>query len=392
MNFICSSPDLNLSGANQLLASLLQGFIEHGHSAEWVITSHEGNGDSGWLNASGLKLINLPRTPLNAVRDRQQHLIDRLNQASPCLYFPNFDFDMMWAIPAFPVNCRSVFIFHSDDPVYYQAVKDHGKNLDAIVCVSAYLASKLQRLWPQWKDRIHHIPFGVTIPLAEIEPARSTSADGLLEVVYCGRLAHEQKLIGDLADIILKCHERNLPIQFHIAGTGPDETEFFQKIAAPLSTGSAIRHGLVSNENVQILLRRSHIFILTSAYEGLPVSLLEAMAAGCVPVVTRVASGIPEVITHGTNGFIFPIHDTAAMVEQLAMLAENREEVVATAHAAKKRIAEGNYTRTASVSDYLVLCETLTHQKNTPRKYNRAVLPPNYRLTNRLKSLFNRLS
>jgi glycosyltransferase involved in cell wall biosynthesis len=390
VNFVSSSPDLGLSGANQLLASLMQGFIEYGHSAEWVITSHEGNTDARWMDADGLEFTSLPTTPLKAVSDRQKYLIDLLKNSSPCIYFPNFDFDMMWAIPAFPVDCRSVFIFHSDDPVYYQAVKDHGENLDTIVCVSSFLANKLRERWPQWKDRIHHIPFGVTPPI-EIGSTRSTSADEPLEVVYCGRLAQEQKLIDDLSTIILECYKQNLPIQFHIAGTGPDETDFFQKITAPLSSGQVIRHGLISNENVQKILQRSHVFILTSAYEGLPVSLLEAMAAGCVPVVTRVASGIPEVITHGTDGFIYPIHDTAAMVEKLALLAKNRDELLTTARAAKTRIAEGGYTKTASVNNYLALCETLTNQKNRPRKNTRAVLPPNYRLSSRIKSLVNRL-
>jgi glycosyltransferase involved in cell wall biosynthesis len=390
VNFIASSPDLGLSGANQLLASLLQGFIQQGHQAEWIITSHEGNSKSNWMDAAGLKFTSLSPTPLKAVRHRQDQLIAHLAKAAPCLYFPNFDFDMMWAIPAFPADCRSIFIFHSDDPVYYQAVKDHGENLDAIVCVSEFLAKKLKHLWPRWRERIYHIPFGVNPP-AKQESLRSTSPTEPLEVVYCGRISNEQKLVGDLATIILKCHELDLPIQFHIAGTGPDEADFFEKITAPLSAGRVIRHGLITNEQVQQLLQRSHVFILTSAYEGLPVSLLEAMAAGCVPVVTRVESGIPEVITHGENGFIHPVHDTDAMVEQLTRLAKNRNELTAVGQAARNRISQGDYTKTASVKQYLALCETLGGQKKHLPKNRRAVLPPNYRLSFRIKSLMNRL-
>ncbi len=390
MNFIASSPDLSLSGANQLLASLLQGFIESGHHAKWIVTSHEGNQEAKWLDAAKLEFKSLEKTALKDVSGRQRQFIDIIKNASPCIYFPNFDFDMMWAIPAFPNDCKTVFIFHSDDPVYYQAVKDHGENLDAIVCVSAYLADHLKQLWPKLAARIHHIPFGVAPQNESFE--RSCSTDDPLEVVYCGRLAHQQKLIGDLATIILECHHKKLRIRFHIAGKGPDEIEFFEKIAEPLAAKKVIRHGLISNENVQSLLRKSHVFILTSAYEGLPVSLLEAMAAGCLPIVTHVASGIPEVITHGKDGFIHPIGDTEAMVNQLAHLTKNRQQVISTGKSARARIIEGGYTKAASVNGYLLLADKLSNQKNHFRASTRSALPPNYRLSNRLRSFILKLA
>lgn len=59
-----------------------------------------------------------------------------------------------------------------------------------------------------------------------------------------------------------------------------------------------------SNHVVDYLVN-SDYFLMPSQYEGLPISLLEAMACGCIPVCTAVG-GIPDVITDGKNGYLSP--------------------------------------------------------------------------------------
>jgi len=57
---------------------------------------------------------------------------------------------------------------------------------------------------------------------------------------------------------------------------------------------------------VQKLWQTADVCVLVSEYEGTSVSMLEAMAAGCVPVVTKV-SGTADVIQPGINGFTGPV-------------------------------------------------------------------------------------
>jgi len=385
MNFIASSPSLELSGANVLLARLFSGFIEAGHPADWWVTSHQPGADCQWLTGLGLKFGSIPATPVGAVGRRQRILIEAIRASCPCVYFPNFDFDMLWAVPAMPLDCRTVFIVHCDDPVYYEAIEARGEVMDAIVCVSRLLAERARQRWPKLRDRIHHIPFGVAVPAVGESPSRHAPVIGTLEVVYCGRLAQEQKRIGDLAEVILACHAQGLPIRFHIAGTGPDEVDFFTRVEGPMKAGNVIRHGLLANDQVSALLRRCHVFILTSAYEGLPVSLLEAMAVGCVPVVTAVASGIPEVVTDGVEGFIHPIGDVQSIVARLAELAAFPSKLAIHSPRALERVLCGGYTRENCVRRYLELCENLIRNpKHGPVEKN-PKSPPNYRLMQRLR-------
>ncbi|MFA5144817.1 MAG: glycosyltransferase family 4 protein [Candidatus Omnitrophota bacterium] len=70
------------------------------------------------------------------------------------------------------------------------------------------------------------------------------------------------------------------------------------------------------------ILPQIDIFILTSLWEGLPIAVLEAMAASC-PVIVTDTGGIREVIVEGKTGFLIPPGDTNRMLERLSLLIKN---------------------------------------------------------------------
>lgn len=77
------------------------------------------------------------------------------------------------------------------------------------------------------------------------------------------------------------------------------------------------------------------IYLMSSDFEGLPVALLEAMSMECVPVVTR-AGGIPSVIDHGENGFLYQQEDeerAVLFVGELVCNIEKRQRMGANARA-----------------------------------------------------------
>lgn len=386
MNLFASSPDLGLSGANVLLANVLDRACTLGHTAKWCVTSHVGESDASWLGAMQLEFGSIPPTAIRAVMERQNHLLDAIHLNEPCVYFPNYDFDMLWAAEALTKACRIVFIVHSDDPAYYKAIALRGHVMDAIICVSSYLANEVKIRWPSLALKVHHIPFGVD-PSATSSISKPSLIDGPLEVVYCGRLVAEQKRIYDLSTIILSCHTHRLPIRFQIAGSGPDEDLFFKELQEPIRTGMVIRHGQLSNVAVRDLLLRTHAFILTSEYEGLPVSLLEAMASACVPVVTDIKSGIPEVVQHEVNGFTLPIGDTHAFVSCLSKLTKDPHFYQTIAHKALETISAGGYRLDSCAERYIELCSTLLSSERAAPKRKQPRLPPDYRFINRLAKL-----
>jgi glycosyltransferase involved in cell wall biosynthesis len=81
-------------------------------------------------------------------------------------------------------------------------------------------------------------------------------------------------------------------------------------------------HLLGYRDDVKEWLGAMDVFTMPSLSEGLPLSLLEAMAAGVPPVVTRVG-GMPEVVRDGESGFIVPPGDGAALADRISFLLGN---------------------------------------------------------------------
>jgi glycosyltransferase involved in cell wall biosynthesis len=107
-----------------------------------------------------------------------------------------------------------------------------------------------------------------------------------------------------------------------VQGTGPDE--------AALRSAWADRRdvrwtGLQPMAGVLALYRSHDVLVMPSRGEGLPVALLEAGAAGVVPVVSNLASGIPEVVTPGVTGFRPEAGDIAGFADAIGQLAGDRQ-------------------------------------------------------------------
>ncbi len=76
------------------------------------------------------------------------------------------------------------------------------------------------------------------------------------------------------------------------------------------------------DEKIQVFCS-SDVFVLPSHFEGLPIAMLEAMAAG-LPIVATSVGGVPEVIEDGTNGFLIQVGDYKALADRILVLARNK--------------------------------------------------------------------
>jgi glycosyltransferase involved in cell wall biosynthesis len=394
LRVVVSSPSLELSGANVLVANLLDQLHRTGLQTDWIVTGHNPTDDATWLGTRQFKIHRLPPTTLSNVRKRQELVRAFLEERAPCVYVPNFDFDMACVAPALSPANKVVLIMHCDDPVYYDFAARHGSLCNAIVCVSKVVANKLGAAQPTLRERIIHIPFGVE-PLAEL-PARGRLRGEPLKVAYCGRLSFHQKRVQDLSQIINQCHTENQPVRFQIAGTGPDENAFFESIKEPLAANKVTRLGFLSNPDVLKLLSKAHAMVMTSDFEGLPIVLLEAMSRGCVPVVTQIDSGTSELIQHGVNGFLLPVGDIKRYVEVLERLSADPAMLRQLRRAAFDRIRVAEFTLERATADYRKLFESVTNAGHEwPAARNgKAIVPHQYNLRFRfrakLKTLFNR--
>lgn len=125
--------------------------------------------------------------------------------------------------------------------------------------------------------------------------------------------------------------------RFIIVGDGPLRSQCQEYISQNKLQGQVILAG--NREDVPRLLTAFDISALFSAYEGLPLTIIEAMLAG-VPVVASNVGGVGEVVVHGETGYLVSGPDIGTAVEYIKGLADNGELRAKMGLAGRKRAKE----------------------------------------------------
>jgi glycosyltransferase involved in cell wall biosynthesis len=188
-----------------------------------------------------------------------------------------------------------------------------------------------------------------------------------LRLVYVGRLAREKGLYETFQGLRL-AQELGVDARLTVAGQGPEE-ERLRRYAQALGIASRVSFvGGVFGADKVSLFAQAEVFLLPSYSEGLPYALLEAMAAG-VPVVATPVGAIPDVVSHGTHGFLVPPRDGKAIAEAIAALGNHRDQLTWMSRACRRRVraAYGIDRLAAELSiKYGELCDGVVMSTATP--------------------------
>lgn len=185
-----------------------------------------------------------------------------------------------------------------------------------VACISHYARSQamLQSAAEDWvKLRIIHC--GV---MPERYRPGDKGEEGL-HLVFVGRLA-PVKGLRVLLEALEEAAKRVPGLRLTIVGDG-EERAALEALARPL--GDLVRFtGYLSQDEVSEMLASADAVVLPSFAEGVPVVLMEAMAAEVPVIATRVA-GVAELVEDGVSGFVVPPGDPAALVEGIVALASD---------------------------------------------------------------------
>jgi glycosyltransferase involved in cell wall biosynthesis len=174
-------------------------------------------------------------------------------------------------------------------------------------------------LSPQWKRDVadfttneHVTVIYNAVSMPEID--RRPDADAEPRIAFLGRLG-QRKGIYDLLKAFQEIKKVIPSCKLDVAGDG--ELERAREYADELGLGDSVSIlGWIDSSEREEILRNAALFVLPSYAEGLPMSLLEAMAAG-LPVVTTNVGGIPDLVTDGKDGVIVEPGDVAALTDAI---------------------------------------------------------------------------
>ncbi len=160
---------------------------------------------------------------------------------------------------------------------------------------------------------------------------------GEFSMVYFGRL-HRSKGLAQIVETCRRLRNDGFAFTFRCCGSGPDADPFIAQMTELL--GDCFSYGgVLTGASKWDALGRSDLFLLLSDYEGLPLALLEAMAAGCVPVVSDVGS-VAEAVTDGTSGFLIEPGNINQAVGILKSLFSDRSELARLRRNARITVAQ----------------------------------------------------
>jgi N-acetyl-alpha-D-glucosaminyl L-malate synthase BshA len=116
--------------------------------------------------------------------------------------------------------------------------------------------------------------------------------------------------------------QEQIPAKLILIGDGPERI-FIQQLVKELKLGDHV-YFLGEQDHLEPLFFCADLFLLPSEQESFGLTALEAMACG-VPVICAETGGLPEVISHGETGFLFPIGEIRKMAENAVNLLRDPE-------------------------------------------------------------------
>jgi glycosyltransferase involved in cell wall biosynthesis len=256
--------------------------------------------------------------------DRLALVLKELARFQPSVVIANLASVSFEVLRYVPQGVFRIGTAQSHDAGVYRTIRFYAPHVDLMATVSKTIQQTVEVMPEFARVPVRYLPLGVPIPNEPVARAGDNSAP--LRVLYLGRLQREQKRVELFPEILQRLQAAGIPFHWTVAGTGP-ESEWLPTAMKTASPGQSISFpGKVLYTDVPGLLAKHDVFLLASSYEGLPLSLVEAMGSGLVPVVSDLPSGIRELVDETTGKRVAP-DNTAGYAEAIIWLHHHRQEL-----------------------------------------------------------------
>lgn len=227
------------------------------------------------------------------------------------------------------------------------------RQYSAVVSVSDDVTQRLRNSGVA-PARIHFIRNGIDLrPFTNATPSlRHLAPNGLL-VGWVGRLTYDKG-----PDIFLRAIARVRPqfpnTHYVLVGEGPYRPEL-ERLIADLALSDVV-HLLGQRSDMPAVYASCDLMVSSSRQEGLPMAILEGMAA-TLPWIATSVGAVPVVIHNGANGILIPAGNVEPLADSLSRLITNSDERLAFGAAARLLI-ESEFSAGRMAADYLRVYST----------------------------------
>lgn len=226
------------------------------------------------------------------------------------------------------------------------------------VAISDICRDSVAKLYHLEPDSVPCIYNGIDIDRFRNPEERLQPGRGKIRFVSVGRLS-PPKNYPLLLSIAVQVHNLWPETEFNILGEGELRGKLEEQVTA--LNAEDYFHLLGNVSDVPSHLWDADTFLMTSDYEGLPMTVLEAMAAG-LPIISTKAGGIADVVVDGQNGFLVECGDGAGLVDAADKLCRSPE--LCRKYSAASIELSRQYSMERMAQQYLSLYTDKTGKRN----------------------------
>ncbi len=319
--------DLAFGGTQRYAVNLLRGLDRSLFSPElWLLNVGDDLLDEA--RSTGAPVVRVSAHPPGDPRAVFRLALRLRRDPPPLLYtltvVPNIWgrlFGRLWGVP------RIVSGFRALEPKQWERLL--WRLSDRVLCNAEVLRERMIEGHGVPGARIAVIPNAV-----DCERFRPAEAPPGPEVVSVARLVPDKNPLALLEAFALAAKDRP-DARLTLAGEGPLRSVLEARAQAPDLAGRVVFAG--NCPDVRPLLARARAFALSSAREGSPNAVLEAMACG-LPVAVPAVGGLTELVRHGENGLLVPSGDVRGLALALGRLLDDPQEARALGLAGRGQV------------------------------------------------------
>lgn len=238
-----------------------------------------------------------------------------------------------------PIMC----FLHGNHQYYFDLFERHSHNIDLFLVVSTAQKNKLLQYYDA--DNQDIIQYSLPVPDYKL----NVISYEVFKILFIANDLNDFNKNFKFLPIINEClMDKGVKVEWHIVGGGKTEesiSEFFNN-----SLTSIKYYGYILNQNLSTIYSNVNLFINCSDNEGLPISLIESMKHGIIPIVNSWNESAFDIIEHKVNGFVIArnipeeyanvIFELTKIKEQLPIISKNAFIVATSRHSIARQIAE----------------------------------------------------
>ncbi len=229
--------------------------------------------------------------------------------------------DCPYAMAALPFIGRESFrvpVIHNVEPAEIELALTNQQWWDRVIAVSPCVAEAVVARGVS--KRLSTCAYGVPLPR---EGQRARQPKKAIRLISVSRIVQRQKRMDRLPGVARLLAERRVDFHWSVLGSG----DYLPQLRQSLDQCGLLKHftfkGSVSPSGVAEALAEADVFVMHSDYEGLPQALLEAMAYGVVPVVSRLEGSTTCAVVQGVSGFLCRPSESEEFADAIVKLAHD---------------------------------------------------------------------